>query len=164
MYKMMEISKTSNKGKNFVSIAKTGDNEQKVVTILGIFHQIPAATTRFIERLIPLILGTESSLMIEPTCPFRDPLMKFLLRYPNQTIDYLMSDSNVNNKKSNRFVVYLLKHKTGLEFRNVMQTRSNRLTQLIRCNSADGMTAIQRYVTLILLAFGMFTFSASGNS
>lgn len=147
MYKMLDLAKTTNKGKNFVSVAKSGENEQKVVTILGIFHQIPAATTRFIERLIPLILGTESSLMIEPTCPFREPLVKFLLRFPNQTIDYLLNDSNVNNKKSNRFVIFLLKHKTGLEFRNVMETRSSRLTQLILCNSNDTMAAIHRYVS-----------------
>lgn len=147
MYKMLDLAKTTNKGKNFVSVSKSGENEQKVVTILGIFHQIPAATTRFIERLIPLILGTESSLMIEPTCPFREPLIKFLLRYPNQTIDYLMNDSNVNNKKSNRFVVYLLKHKTGLEFRKVMETRQPRLTQLILCNSNDTLAASHRYVS-----------------
>lgn len=149
MYKMLEISKTSNKGKNYVSVSKTGDNEQKVVTILGIFHQIPAATTRFIDRLIPLILGTETCLMIEPSCPYREPLLKFLLRYPNQTMDYLMNDSNVNNKKSNRFVIYLLKHKSGLEFRNVMQMRSNRLSQLILCNSNDSIASIQRYVIVL---------------
>lgn len=143
--KMLENSITANKGKNFLAIAKTGDNEQKVATILGIFHQIPAATNKFIETLCRLILQTEKNLMIEPSCPFREPLVKFLLRFPGDTIDLLMNDNNIKDQQNNRFVIYLLKHESGLKFRNVMQTRSNRLIQLILCNPYDGIATIQRY-------------------
>lgn len=142
--KMLENSITANKGKNFLAIAKTGDNEQKVATILGIFHQIPAATSKFIDTLCRLILQTEKNLMIEPSCPFREPLVKFLLRFPAETIDHLMNDNNIKDHQNNRFVNYLLKHTNGLKFRNVMQTRSNRLTQLILCNPYDGIENIQR--------------------
>lgn len=141
--KMLELSIAANKGKNFLAIAKTGDTELKVTTILGIFHQIPAATNKFIETLCRLILQTEKSLMIEPSCPFREPLVKFLLRFPSDTIDLLMNDSNVNDQQYNRFVIYLLKHSEGVKFRNVMQTKTNRLIQLILCNPGDGMQTIQ---------------------
>lgn len=144
--KMLDNSITANKGKNFLAIAKTGDNEQKVATILGIFHQIPAATNKFIELLCHLILKTEQNLMIEPSCPFREPLVKFLLRFPGDTIDLLMNDNNIKDQQNNRFVIFLLKHASGLKFRNIMQTRSNRLIQLILCNPYDGIATIQRYV------------------
>lgn len=142
--KMLELSIQSNKGKNFLSIAKTGDTELKVTTILGIFHQIPAATNKFIDTLCRLILQTERSLMIEPSCPFREPLVKFLLRFANDTIDLLMSDTYIKDQQYNRFVIYLLKHKDGLKFRNVMQTKIHRLIQLILCNPMDGISTFHR--------------------
>lgn len=142
--KMLENSIAANKGKNFLAISKTGDTEQKVATILGIFHQIPAATNKFIDTLCRLILQTEKNLGIEPSCPFREPLVKFLLRFPGDTIDLLMNDNNIKDQQFNRFVIYLLKHTDGLKFRTVMQTRSNRLIQLVLCNPYDGIATIQR--------------------
>lgn len=141
--KMLELSIAANKGKNFLSTAKNGDTELKVATILGIFHQIPAATNKFIETLCRLILQTERSLMIEPSCPFREPLVEFLLRFPNDTLDLLMNDNNAKDQQNNRFVIYLLKHKDGQKFRTVMQMKSNRLVQLILCNPFDGQPTIQ---------------------
>lgn len=57
------------------------ENEQKIIILIGIFHQIPAASPRFIDVLCRLIFHTEKSLMIEAGSPFREPLVKFLLRY-----------------------------------------------------------------------------------
>lgn len=62
-------------------VSKTGENEQKIATIIGIFHQIPAATPKFIDVLCRLVMQTEKSLLVEASSPFRIPLMKFLLRY-----------------------------------------------------------------------------------
>lgn len=56
------------------------DNEQKIVILVGIFHQIPAAAPRFIEVLCKLLLNAEKSLSVEAGSPFREPLVKFLLR------------------------------------------------------------------------------------
>lgn len=56
------------------------ENEQKIIILIGIFHQIPAASPRFIDVLCRLIFHTEKSLMIEAGSPFREPLVKFLLR------------------------------------------------------------------------------------
>jgi transformation/transcription domain-associated protein len=62
-------------------VSKTGENEQKIATIIGIFHQIPAATPKFIDVLCRLVMQTEKQLLVEASSPFRVPLMKFLLRY-----------------------------------------------------------------------------------
>lgn len=86
--------------------------------------------------------------MIEPSCPFREPLVKFLLRFPNDTIDLLTNDNNIKDQQTNRFVIYLLKHANGLPFRTVMQTKTNRLIQLILCNPFDGIATIQSQVIL----------------
>lgn len=61
--KMLEVTIATNKG-NFLAASKTSEMEKKIVTILGIFHQIPAASPKFIESLCKLILQTEKSLMV----------------------------------------------------------------------------------------------------
>jgi transformation/transcription domain-associated protein len=76
-------------------VSKNGENEQKIATIIGIFHQIPAASPKFIDILCRLVLQTEKSLLVEASSPFREPLMKFLLRFPQDTIDLFLLDSNI---------------------------------------------------------------------
>lgn len=148
--KMLENSIAANKGHNFLALAKTGDTEQKITTIMGIFHQIPAATAKFIEQLCRLILQTEKSLMIEPSCPFRDPMVKFMLRYPVDTLDLFLNDNNIKDQQWNRFMIYLLKHKDGLTFRKTMQTNSPRLIQLILCNPMDGISTLQSQQVILV--------------
>lgn len=89
-------------GKNYLAVAKTGEIEQKITTIIGIFHQIPAATAKFIDSLCRLVLQLEKTLLIEPSCPYRDPLVKFLMRYPKETLELLLHDNNVKDPQWNR--------------------------------------------------------------
>ncbi|XP_062715059.1 transcription-associated protein 1 [Aedes albopictus] len=139
--KLLESSIAANKGSNFLAASKTGETEQKIVTIIGIFHQIPAASAKFIDSLCKLILQTEKSLMIEPCSPYRPPLVKFLLKFPKESMELLLSDVNVKDAQWNRFMIYLLKHKDGLPFRNAIQEKGPRLIQLILINS-EGSVAI----------------------
>lgn len=62
--KLINTSITANKSQNFLTMAKTGDTEQKITIILGIFHVIPAATNKYIDHLCRIILQTEKSLMV----------------------------------------------------------------------------------------------------
>lgn len=134
--KMLELSITTNKGQNFLSVAKTGENEQKIATIIGIFHQIQSATAKFIESLCRLVLQAERNLMIEPSCPYRPPLFKFLLKFPHDTIDLFLNDNNIKDEQWNRFTIYLLKHEQGQPFRAAVQSKGPRLVQLI-LNSSE---------------------------
>lgn len=69
--------------------------EEIIAIIINIFHEAPAASVRFIEPLTQLILQSEKSLNIGPSSPFREPLFKFLLRYPKETVDLVLQDKNV---------------------------------------------------------------------
>ncbi|KAJ8954217.1 hypothetical protein NQ318_005812 [Aromia moschata] len=102
-------------------ISKKGDEEQKIVTIISIFHQTPAASSKFISLLCQLILQTEQAMMIEASSPFRDVLLKFLLRYPGETLEMFLSDSYVKDKQFSRYLEYLIKHKEGKPFRDYIQ-------------------------------------------
>lgn len=129
--RLISYSITNNQGNNFLSVAKTGETEQKIVTVLGIYHQIPAAKSVYVIHLVELVLGVEEILMIESSCPYRAPLVKFLLRYPKETIDLMLCDNSVKNPQYNRFLIYLLEHPDKEPFKNEIQSRADRLNELI---------------------------------
>lgn len=70
-------------------------------------------------------------------------MVKFLLKFPKETMELLLSDINVKDAQWNRFMIYLLKHKNGLSFRNAIQEKGPRLIQLILINS-EGSIAISQ--------------------
>ncbi|XP_052746122.1 transcription-associated protein 1 isoform X5 [Bicyclus anynana] len=136
--KLLDYSIQTNRGGNFLqSVSKNLENEQKIIILIGIFHQIPAASPRFIDVLCRLIFHTEKSLLIEAGSPFREPLVKFLLRYPKETLDLIMSDNNIRDQQWSRFLIYLVKHsEAGPPFREALHTsKKARLMQLLAANS-----------------------------
>ncbi|XP_069681279.1 transformation/transcription domain-associated protein isoform X3 [Periplaneta americana] len=130
--KLLEVAIVAHK-----SVSKNGENEQKIATIIGIFHQIPAATPKFIDVLCRLVLQTEKSLLIEASSPFREPLIKFLLRFPQETIDLFLHDNNIKDQQWSRYLEYMIKHKDGKPFRDVLQNSSTRLINLALGNSSQ---------------------------
>ncbi|KOB75140.1 Transformation/transcription domain-associated protein [Operophtera brumata] len=136
--KLLDYSIQTNRGGNFLqSVSKNMENEQKIIILIGIFHQIPAASPRFIDVLCRLIFHTEKSLMIEAGSPFREPLVKFLLRYPKETLDLIMSDNNIKDQQWSRFLVFLIKHpEAGAAYRDALHTsKKARLMQLLAANT-----------------------------
>lgn len=129
--KMLQASVAANKNQNFLKVSKTGETEIKIATIIEIFHQIPAATSKFAPSLISLVLAAEKELMIEPSSPYRKPLMKFLLRYPEESVEIFLNEANVKNAQYNRFLIFLLRHKEGVRFRAIIETKSEILVKLI---------------------------------
>ncbi|XP_045469394.1 transcription-associated protein 1 isoform X2 [Harmonia axyridis] len=110
-----------NNHKNSNGVSKKGEEEQKISTIISIFHQTPAASSKFITLLVTLILQTEKAMTIEASSPFREVLMKFLLRYPSETLEMLMSDAYVQDRQYCRYLNFLIKHKDGKPFRDYIQ-------------------------------------------
>lgn len=48
---------------------------------------------------------------MEAGSPFREPFVKFLERFPLQTIEFLLSDLNVQDEQRNRFLeVFMIKN------------------------------------------------------
>ena len=70
--------------------------------IINIFHLIPAASQKMIEPLTTLTLKGERDLLVEAGSPFREPLIKFLLRYPQPTVDLFLSDGKIKDQQWNR--------------------------------------------------------------
>lgn len=140
--KLLEAAVTSKAASAAAGVQRTGieTEQEKMAAIVDMFHQIPAASTRCLEVLCRLVLQTEKSLLIEASSPFREPLMKFLLRYPTETISVFLQDNNVKEPQWTRYLEYLMKHKDGEPFRNVLQSSSARFIAMAKGLSVSGAT------------------------
>ncbi len=107
-------------------------NEVKIaIGIIDLYHQIPAASARFLEILCKLVLQTERALGLEPGSPFREYLGKFLLRYPNETMDFLTRDDIIADNDWNRFLEHFIRHPNGKPFRDAILGNTARLIGLV---------------------------------
>lgn len=134
--KILMESAILNRNKN-ISVARQDNTDLKLcANIIEIFHQIPASTSRFIEILCKLVMQSERALMMEAASPFREPLMKFLLRYPSETVKHFLSDIYSNDEQYGRYFEYLIKHENGEPFRQAVKMSGERLLILISSASA----------------------------
>ncbi|KAL0100349.1 hypothetical protein PUN28_019603 [Cardiocondyla obscurior] len=116
-------------------ISKSGENEQKITIIIGIYHDIPASLPKFNDALCRLILQTEKSLLVEVSSPFREPLMKCLLRYPTDALNLFLHDSNIKDQQWSRYLEYLISHKDGKPFRDILHNSTARLVTMLLAHS-----------------------------
>ncbi|XP_060534319.1 transcription-associated protein 1 [Cylas formicarius] len=133
-------------GNGGTCLPKKTEEEQKIVTIISIFHQTPAASSKFISQLTQQILQAERAMMIEAASPFRGILMKFLLRYPAETLALFLNDAYIKDKQYSRYLEYLIKHKEGKPFRDYIQNHLvDRLIAMVSSNYSDvHMTPAER--------------------
>lgn len=59
---------------------------------------------KFVEHLLCLVFKTEKAILMEPGSILRDPLRLFLKRYPEHTMDLLLTERNINEDQIYRFV------------------------------------------------------------
>ncbi|XP_077979126.1 transformation/transcription domain-associated protein-like [Glandiceps talaboti] len=124
--KWMDVSIISQKGGT-----KTNGQELKICSaIINIFHAIPAASQKMIEPLVQLTLKAERDLFLESGSPFREPLLKFLLRYPDKSVELFTSESKLQDQSWNRMFTSFLKTEKAKPFRDVLQTNALRLVNL----------------------------------
>ncbi|XP_041366452.1 transformation/transcription domain-associated protein-like [Gigantopelta aegis] len=124
----------------------TGQDMKTCAAIVNIFHLIPAASKNMIDPLTTLVLRGEKQLLIEAGSPFHEPLMKFLLRYPAQTIEFFLTENALKDQQYNRYLEYLLNHADGKPFRKVLQSNPQRLVNMA-FGQLQGQTASQLAVT-----------------
>ncbi|XP_026839331.1 transcription-associated protein 1 isoform X2 [Drosophila erecta] len=137
--KIMEIFvgefKSTSPNVNFFASSKGGEYEQKIVILIEMFYFI-SASVKYIEKLCQLVLKTEKNLMIEASSPYREALIKFLQRFPTETVDLFLTESLMIDPQWNRLFIYLLKHESGVSFRAVIKSsRYNTLILYLNTNT-----------------------------
>ncbi|KAE8346166.1 hypothetical protein BDV24DRAFT_124376 [Aspergillus arachidicola] len=62
-----------------------------VAAIFNIFHLLPPAATSFMEHLVNKVLDLEEKLRRTSNSPFRKPLVKYLNRYPKESLAFFQA-------------------------------------------------------------------------
>ncbi|KAL3477677.1 hypothetical protein BJX99DRAFT_257277 [Aspergillus californicus] len=73
-----------------VSFSLVEQNPQMkiVAAIFNIFHLLPPAATSFMEHLVNKVLDLEDKLRRTSSSPFRKPMVKYLNRYPKESLSF----------------------------------------------------------------------------
>ncbi|KAJ1944542.1 transcription-associated protein 1, partial [Linderina macrospora] len=61
-----------------------------LVAILQVFHLLPTSANVLLDDLVSSVVNLEVNLCRRESSPFREPLFKFLTRYPNESVLYFM--------------------------------------------------------------------------
>ncbi len=77
-----------------------------VAAILNIFHLLPAAAVSFMDKMIDNVLDLEEKLRRTHYSPFREPLIKYLNRYPKETWGFF--SMRMNDMKYGRLLAQVL--------------------------------------------------------
>ncbi|KAI8515281.1 hypothetical protein Bbelb_060940, partial [Branchiostoma belcheri] len=107
--------------------------------IIHMFHTIPAASIKMIDPLVTLVLKAERALLLEIGSPFRDPLMKFLLRYPAQSVDLFIQEAHLKEPQTNRTFTAMLKREEAKPFRDVIQANPLKLANVALSTVKGGL-------------------------
>ena len=84
-----------------------GQSKMKVVTaIFSVFHLLPAAAAQFLDNLVERVLHLESALRRTRSSPFREPLMKYLNHYPDESWTYF--SAAIKDEVKGRFFAQIL--------------------------------------------------------
>lgn len=100
-----------------------------LIEILVLINNIEQS---YMSKLMALVIKIETSIIQEPGSLLREPLKKFLRRFPDHTMSILMSERNLHEDQVYRLIKYILKGPDGEIFRNVLnqQTYFSKLLML----------------------------------
>lgn len=89
-----------------------------IVATLNIFHLLPSTAATFMTELINRVLELETSLRRTHHSPFRDPLLKYLNRYPKEAWSFF--SAKLPEMKYGRFLAQILASVRSAPLRDVV--------------------------------------------
>jgi transformation/transcription domain-associated protein len=96
-----------------------------IVATLNVFHLLPSTAVSFMENLINKVLYLESSLRRTRHSPFREPLLKYLNRYPKESWDFFLP--KLSDMKYGGFFAQMVRSHRSSPLREVLIADIERL-------------------------------------
>ncbi|KAJ5398189.1 hypothetical protein N7509_006302 [Penicillium cosmopolitanum] len=97
-----------------------------VAAIFNIFHLLPPAATSFMEHLVNKVLDLEQKLRRTSHSPFRKPLVKYLNRYPKESLAFFFA--RFKDERFGRFFGQILADPESESLRNAVVTDTDGFT------------------------------------
>lgn len=115
-----------------------------IVAILNIFHLLPAAAHIFLDELITVVLEMEGHLRRSVSSPFRPNLIKYLTRYPTETVTYFYE--KLDNTRCGQLFIDILNIENASRLRDeVANTSSELISKTFKVTTEDNTTPLLHY-------------------
>ncbi|KAM0149981.1 hypothetical protein ACHAQE_008793 [Botrytis cinerea] len=130
-----------------ISFTLVEQNEQMkiIAAVFNIFHLLPPAAEQFKEKLIETVLELEEKLRRTRHSPFREPLYKYINRYPKEVWAMLLS--KIEDQKYGRFLAQVLGHPDSAPLRAVVVRNIDSLIK--SCGDMGAENRETRYAAVI---------------
>ncbi|CEG78070.1 Putative Transformation/transcription domain-associated protein [Rhizopus microsporus] len=96
-----------------------------IVAILNIFHLLPAAAYIFLDELVTVVLEMEGHIRRSVSSPFRPNLVKYLNRYPVETVNYFLE--KLDDVRYFQLFVDILNTESASRLRDEVASRTSEL-------------------------------------
>ncbi|KAB8360902.1 hypothetical protein FH972_024635 [Carpinus fangiana] len=110
-------------------LVEQNDRIKLVAAIMNIFHLLPPAASVFMDKIISKTLELEETLRRTHFSPFRDPVNKYLNKYPQETWDHFTNEL-LSDRIQGRFLAQILGDKRSGPLREVGVKSVDRLIEL----------------------------------
>ncbi|KAJ6107212.1 hypothetical protein N7523_008535 [Penicillium sp. IBT 18751x] len=107
-----------------------------VAAIFNIFHLLPPAATSFMDHLVNKVLDLEQKLRRTSHSPFRKPLVKYLNRYPKESLAFFLA--RFKDVRYGRFFGQILADAESEALRNAVVADTEAFTSNAFGSEADG--------------------------
>ena len=133
----------------------------KVVTaIFSVFHLLPPAAVQFLPELVERVINLEASLRRSRSSPFREPLIKYLNHYPNDSWQFF--SAAMKDEKKGRFFAQVLADPESSALRETVVKEADAFVNTF--TSGEGQEKSQAMINAIHAADGIAAFAPHGKT
>ena len=137
--------------------------KMKVVTaIFSVFHLLPTSAAMFLNTLIERLLDLEAHLRRTRSSPFREPLVKYLNNYPNETWDFF--STTLKDEIRGRFFAQVLGEQYCGALRQKVVDETDAFIAAFTTNGSDEVEAAQATVNAIRIVDAVCQFPDVGRN
>uniref|UniRef100_A0A0X3PBM4 PIK-related kinase FAT domain-containing protein n=2 Tax=Schistocephalus solidus TaxID=70667 RepID=A0A0X3PBM4_SCHSO len=136
------------------AVSKFGASQQPVElasALIDLFHLIPLATEKYVGILIGQVIRMEQLLNIEFTSPLRLPLVRSLVRYPEETFrQFLHGPVWPYDSHAHRLLLFAVTCSEGLPLVTYLESHVELLADVLKISDTDSIDVTLRQTTLRL--------------
>uniref|UniRef100_A0A0R3RGM5 Non-specific serine/threonine protein kinase n=1 Tax=Elaeophora elaphi TaxID=1147741 RepID=A0A0R3RGM5_9BILA len=105
--------------------------------LLEILAEFPLADASFVHLVVPLVCKWEAAVSFESSTSWRYPLMKYLTRFPLETLRFFVTGNNICEQRNRELFKYVVKHEEAVAIQEKMMTDNSFLLRLLKGEAMD---------------------------
>ncbi|VDK69125.1 unnamed protein product, partial [Onchocerca ochengi] len=106
-------------------------------TLLEILAEFPLADASFVQLIIPHVRRWEAAVSFESSTSWRYPLMKYLTRFPLETLRFFVTSNNICEQGNRELFKFVVKHEEAIAIQEKLMTDNTFLLRLLQGEAMD---------------------------